>query len=132
MMWTRAILLLLLITLINGFFIHVKPKTYSFGRYSNTNMRALKEGSSTKLEELRKEYEILKGMKLDDVKAERLRELKTIFDCVGALKEIEKDLALFAEHENGTDESLKKTAKTFTHEFLVCKEQIESQLNSFL
>lgn len=91
---------------------------------------ALKPGVESILAAYKSEYENL--LKSNSNDSERLSELRIIFECVNALKVIENDLAMFAEHENGTDEALKKTAKIFSQEFLVCKKQIEEQLNSLL
>ena len=44
----------------------------------------------------------------------------------------EKDLSLFEDHLNGDDESLKKTAKIFSKEFIQCRKDIEDQLNQLL
>jgi len=102
----------------------------SVHRFRMLHNYALKPGAGPKLAQLQVEYDELRNGQISQ--PDRLKELKVIFDCVEALKEIDKDLALFAEHEDGTDESLKKTAKTFTHEFLICKDQIEGQLNLLL
>jgi hypothetical protein len=108
---------------------------------SNTKLFALKEGSTEKLLNLRSEYDNLlsetineksiNGLTLDE-KNERIKALKVIFDCVNALKDIDRDLTLFEEHRGGSDETLKETANLFTKEFTECKEEIESRLNSLL
>ena len=64
--------------------------------------------------------------------SDREDELRLIFDCVDAIRDIDRDVSLFEEHINGDDESLKSTAITFTKEFLQCKEELENQLNKLL
>lgn len=68
----------------------------------------------------------------DSETEDRIKELKTIFQCVDAIEEINRDLSMFEEHLKGDDESLKRTAKTFTAEFSQCKEELEGQLNKLL
>lgn len=120
---------------ISGLYVDVFPFTrfISSGRKCNT-LYALKPNADSVLARFKIEYNSLLENKSDsnNVSEERIKELKVIFDCVEALEKIDNDLALFAEHENGPDEGLKKTALIFKQEFLMCKDQLETQLNSLL
>lgn len=110
-------------------------------RYQCSKRFALKDGALEKLQQLQIEYDGLleKYPDTDNNSYEdsnedivRINELKIIFKCVDALKSIDNDLQLFAEHESSKDSSLKKRAKLFTEEFLVCKNDIEQRLNELL
>lgn len=109
-------------------------KFLGHNRFDIGPLRALREDAFIRLKEIKIEYEALiqdKDETITDIE-EKISSLKTIIDCFKALDEIDKDLALFAEHLQGNDEKLKETAMTFTREFTECKEDIEEQLNSLL
>lgn len=67
-----------------------------------------------------------------DILWDKREKLGIILQCDKALKDIEKDLALFDEHLKGENESLKDSARRFMVEFSSCKDQIEKQLNELL
>jgi protein subunit release factor A len=98
----------------------------------------LKEGAYERIEQLKIEYnnidEELRYLTGDAKKAleTRKRNLKTICDCAKALEDIDRDLETFCGHLQGEDAKLKEIAEGFTKEFLLCKEQLESQLNKLL
>jgi hypothetical protein len=121
---------------ISGLYIDVFPTNRFISLRRNCNkLYALSPNTDSVLARFKVEYNSLletssESGSISDV--ERIKELKVIFDCVEALEKIDNDLALFAEHENGADEGLKKTAQIFTQEFLMCKIQLETQLNNLL
>ena len=119
---------------ISGLYIDVFPSNRFISLRRNCNkLHALSPNADSVLAQFKVEYNsLLETSSETGSISERIKELKVIFDCVEALEKIDNDLALFAEHENGTDEGLKKTAQIFTQEFLMCKNQLETQLNNLL
>ena len=129
-----AILFIMFFYCVSG--LNLLPLSLNNHRFfmgSPSRLYALKPNAESVLARYKIEYNSLmenKNANSNDI--DRIKELKVIFDCVEALEKIDNDLALFAEHENGSDEALKKTAQIFAQEFLMCKDQLETQLNSLL
>ena len=119
---------------ISGLYIDAFPSNRYISLRRNCNkLYALSPNADSVLARFKVEYNsLLETSSESDSTSERIKELKVIFDCVEALEKIDNDLALFAEHENGADAGLKKTAQIFTQEFLMCKNQLETQLNNLL
>ena len=103
-----------------------------------TQHTALKEGVNEKIREINDEKRKLElslgsdGLVSREEVESRLKECRVILESFAALETIEKDLQLFAEQLNSTDDSVKQTAQTFSGEFTKCKIDIENQLNSIL
>jgi molecular chaperone GrpE (heat shock protein) len=123
------VLLFLIIVMMLGTLV---PSAYGFQGVPHASfiatirkLNSLKPGFEQRIEQVKERAE-----KQQD--EESIQQLKTILDCLDALKQIDADLELFQDHLQGNDEKLKKTAQTFSTEFLVCKEEIEEQLNKIL
>jgi hypothetical protein len=122
-------------------FLQLAPSS-SFIRNKNCmiTLYQLKEGSAQRIEEISNEYSRCQMLDEDEdtspeMKAdlqEKIKAYETILNCVEALKTIDTDLELFADHLRGDDDKLKSTALVFYEEFSVCKVQIEGQLNKIL
>ena len=88
-----------------------------------------------KIEEYRKQLEAHESSPAtvrSEAEEEEIRNIRTICDCAKALTEIDRDIVTFQDHLEGDDDRLKDIARSFRKEFLQCKEQIETQLNSLL
>lgn len=109
-----------------------------------TSIFVLNPGISEKIATLKADYSsLLKRTepkdwkkKLDEEEVveteQKLRIMKSILDGVEALEEIEKDLKLFEVQSKSDDKSIREKAIAFTKEFLVCRDQIEGEINKML
>lgn len=102
-------------------------------RRATTRRWALKDGAQAQIDEYRKQLAVYESSPTtEDNDEEEIRTIRTICDCATALVEIDRDILTFQEHLEGDDARLKEIAKSFRKEFLECKDQIETQLNSLL
>ena len=92
-----------------------------------------------KIAEIKTKYETkeaaLETIREDEERAameEDMRDLKVVVECDKALRQIEKDLAMFDDHLSGDDDKLKETAEVFKKEFTTCRQQLEEQLEKLL
>jgi hypothetical protein len=119
-----------------------KSHIYSGMRRTISRVNALKEGVLEQIEQLRKDLVALEsddswkklavGSDERNEIEEKLKYMRLVDKCATALADIDRDLLTFQDHLEGDDEKLKEIAKSFTQEFLECKEQIETQLNSIV
>eukprot|EP00607_Mallomonas_marina_P000586 CAMPEP_0182428794 /NCGR_PEP_ID=MMETSP1167-20130531/23713_1 /TAXON_ID=2988 /ORGANISM="Mallomonas Sp, Strain CCMP3275" /LENGTH=111 /DNA_ID=CAMNT_0024611903 /DNA_START=220 /DNA_END=555 /DNA_ORIENTATION=- len=99
----------------------------------------LDDGVVDKLIRIKKRYEHLSTQ----LSSERDLQTKTVLQkekdgmeifmsCLKALETIQNDLEIFSDHLTGDDKKLKDVAETYTDEFITCRDQIHSQLNTLV
>ena len=108
-------------------------------RNTLTIKMALNDITKSRISEVKQRLEKidadLKGdlsfFKADEIKEmnEELNRSKTIMSSVKALEDIDRDIEIFNDSLNGSDEKIKETAQIFIKEFTECKFSIEEQLN---
>jgi hypothetical protein len=109
-------------------------KSYLQQQRQTTRQWALKDGAQAQIDEYRKQLTVYDSSPAEEnsESEEEIKNIRTIISCANALVDIDRDILTFQEHLEGDDDRLKDIARSFWKEFLECKEQIETQLNSLL